>query len=264
VFLCAGCTDVFDVRYIDVDCAKLADIDGDCIADEADNCPGVANAHQDDSDGDGVGDLCDQHPMAKGDRIVFFTAFGDPTADQAMWKDLGGHPIWSFNAGSVEHDDTMDGVGALQYVGGSIDDATSVTIEASWTLGTFASDNSGSRVGVMLDTPFDSYVGHYCFYTPYNSSTIPLDSVQTEDTAGQGRTLDLPVEPSGANMVLRMTREGDALTCRVIHDSGMVDSVPLLPRCDPTCNTWPTGGYVGLVSPNASGTAHYVIVYASS
>ena len=64
--------------------------------------------------------------------------------------------------------------------------------------------------------------------------------------------------------MLRMTREGDALTCRVTHDLGMIDSVPLLPRCDPTCNTWPTGGYVGLVSPNASGVVHYVIVYASS
>lgn len=38
------------------------DADGDGIADQADNCPQVANADQADSDGDGIGDACDTCP----------------------------------------------------------------------------------------------------------------------------------------------------------------------------------------------------------
>lgn len=39
-----------------------ADADGDGVADEADNCPDVANADQADADGDDAGDLCDGCP----------------------------------------------------------------------------------------------------------------------------------------------------------------------------------------------------------
>ena len=37
-----------------------ADGDGDGVADTADNCPSVANAHQADTDGDGQGDVCEE------------------------------------------------------------------------------------------------------------------------------------------------------------------------------------------------------------
>ncbi|MBX3159113.1 MAG: thrombospondin type 3 repeat-containing protein [Deltaproteobacteria bacterium] len=39
-----------------------ADADGDHVLDAADNCPTVANQHQEDGDGDGVGDVCDICP----------------------------------------------------------------------------------------------------------------------------------------------------------------------------------------------------------
>ena len=36
----------------------VSDIDGDGIADGADNCPTIANADQADSNSDGIGDVC--------------------------------------------------------------------------------------------------------------------------------------------------------------------------------------------------------------
>lgn len=53
---------VDNLRRTAVPCEEQADSDGDGIGDECDNCPGVANNNQLDSDGDGVGDACDNCP----------------------------------------------------------------------------------------------------------------------------------------------------------------------------------------------------------
>ncbi len=68
-----GCPDLVSVctssaltiRY-GQDCGPeqpAADTDGDAVADEEDNCPGLANADQADLDGDGMGNACDLCPQ---------------------------------------------------------------------------------------------------------------------------------------------------------------------------------------------------------
>jgi subtilisin family serine protease len=44
----------------------IEDIDNDGIADGVDNCPDICNTHQLDSDGDGIGDVCDDTPACDG------------------------------------------------------------------------------------------------------------------------------------------------------------------------------------------------------
>ena len=44
----------------------IPDQDGDGVADDQDNCPGMANPTQIDTDGDGQGDLCDSCPLVAG------------------------------------------------------------------------------------------------------------------------------------------------------------------------------------------------------
>ena len=45
--------------FTDGPCVDPTDSDGDGIGDRCDNCPFVANPRQSDMDRDGVGDLCD-------------------------------------------------------------------------------------------------------------------------------------------------------------------------------------------------------------
>jgi hypothetical protein len=55
------------------------DREGDGLADDADNCPAVANADQADADGDGAGDACD--PLT-----YLFTGFFGPVANRVEVK----------------------------------------------------------------------------------------------------------------------------------------------------------------------------------
>jgi hypothetical protein len=51
-------------------CIQIIDTDGDGVQDANDNCPSVANAGQQDTDGDGVGDACNQAVDPDGDEYA--------------------------------------------------------------------------------------------------------------------------------------------------------------------------------------------------
>jgi hypothetical protein len=63
----------------------LGDLDGDGVDDEVDNCPSVANPDQLDTDGDGLGNACDDDDDADGlsdaDEVTFETDPLDPDSD---------------------------------------------------------------------------------------------------------------------------------------------------------------------------------------
>jgi hypothetical protein len=61
----------------------MADLDGDGILDDADNCPSVPNPDQVDVDGDGLGDLCDVCPgVANGSCIAGGSTAAEVAADE--------------------------------------------------------------------------------------------------------------------------------------------------------------------------------------
>lgn len=102
-----------------IDASSANDLDGDGVANAADNCPMKANANQAnedgdtqgdacdncppfpsmgaDADGDGVGDVCDPHLLIPGDSIALFEGFAGGAIPQG-WVATG---TWSVQQGTL-------------------------------------------------------------------------------------------------------------------------------------------------------------------
>ena len=79
--------------------ASGPDEDGDGCANVVDDCPGMPDPMQIDSDGDGIGDACDPHPNRRGDRIVA-AAFFD-TQNDSDWALVT--PDWTVAGGAMSN-----------------------------------------------------------------------------------------------------------------------------------------------------------------
>jgi hypothetical protein len=88
--------------------AQSIDFDGDGTTNFPDNCPGVANPTQQDTDGDGIGDACESGPPAD----VTPPALTLPAALTAVATSAAGAGV-SFTATA---DDTVDGARAVNCV----------------------------------------------------------------------------------------------------------------------------------------------------
>ncbi|HEY5926832.1 MAG TPA: hypothetical protein VIV11_34330 [Kofleriaceae bacterium] len=145
----------------------VVDDDSDMIADDGDNCPGLANTDQanedqdrfgdpcdpcppfsetsegaGDDDGDGVDNLCDPRPTTAGDQILFFAGFHE-VLDLAVW-DINGSAI-------VENDGLT-----LQ----NTSDATLLRLSAgSETLMVGVTMKNAPTRGVWLGLPYHGGVG---------------------------------------------------------------------------------------------------------
>jgi len=100
--------DAADLNYV----PQFVDRDGDGVADSADNCPLVSNASQTDTDGDGMGDVCDTD--ADGD--------GMPNA----WEIA--HGLNPLDASDASGDPDGDGISNLQeYLNGTDPNVSNIT-----------------------------------------------------------------------------------------------------------------------------------------
>lgn len=127
------------------DAANPDDLDGDGIANAADNCPHVANPSQHDEDGDGDGDACDDCPtIANPDQAdtteLALMQFADGVGDACDPRPaLGGDKIAAFFSFA-----TAAQASSWQGSGWTIDaagDAARATTSATWTIARNAPGN---------------------------------------------------------------------------------------------------------------------------
>lgn len=258
----SGCNVLFQLEHVGVPAPEpdaagcgTPDEDGDCVGDDVDVCPGLADASQsDDGDADGVGNVCDPN-RAVAHRIAHFTGFGDPAAAMAAWATLG--TSWTFEPGSAVHPSVTAG-GELQYT--SIDDAPEVAVETGFTFDAWeVVDTSVPRLGVWIDSSTLGTDGHACVLTSY-SSVSGQDTLSLTDATGAARAADVAEIQPGARVVLVFdrARTPDTLRCRLLVDEHEVASVTY-----PATNPWPVSGRVGVTASHASASVRYVAVYAA-
>ncbi|MDH3947674.1 MAG: thrombospondin type 3 repeat-containing protein [Gammaproteobacteria bacterium] len=184
---------------------QLADIDGDGVPDETDNCPAAHNPDQSNSDGDVAGDACDGCPL-------------DPV------NDVDGDGV----CGEVDNCPLADNPGQEDTDNDGIGDACNTDIDSDGDEWTDASDNCPSHPNSgQADGDGDS-VGDACDICPVDPDN---------DADGDGFCADVDNCPLAGNPDQTDTdADGQGNACDVDDDNdGVNDSTP--DNCPLTPNT---------------------------
>jgi hypothetical protein len=259
----SGCDQTFGLQLVttadamlDASCG-IPDEDGDCIADDVDNCPGQYNPGQtnelEGANPDGVGDLCDMDPTRPGDQVIAFEGFNDPVSAMTAWTVPPGAK-WQFRAGFVEHTELSDTVGMLQLA--TDFDGDVLAIEAGYTFHDWSETGTAPRVGVFLDRVAADDEGHEC-WVQAGSGFDRVVLQERQSGAAVSATIARIVD--GDDVVLSFYRRRDnpnVLRCRVSVNGDRTD-LPMLT----SVASWPTTVRIAPRVREAATDLRYVVVY---
>lgn len=258
-----------------------ADTDGDGVLDAADDCPTVANPHQDDADSDGVGDVCDLCPATfdsatpvNVDNDQLGDLCGDPstTSKQCVaWFDgFGtgrttsryasppGHGTWEIGGGIARQTDVA-ATDALLYLTtpqlapmavlthAVVTDLGAITGTATWELGAAA---------MVTDTNLPVPSAGFGTLVQIATATNAV-VVARRHSAGNGDISNSAgvLRPIAAGLGFTITADArGSLTARVRFDDTPGVTTPV------TVNAIVTGaGAIGLRTHHAAGEFDYLL-----
>lgn len=203
------------------------DLDGDGVANLLDNCPMIPNANQAnedadlagdvcddcppfpsiglDSDGDGVGDLCDPHALIPGDAIGLFEGFANGIPPG--WTANGTWTVQNGNLVSAALDDTLHTM-VIPYA-----HTPNQTISAFATITSLANNATGS-IGIV--DRFDGDQGLHCGGGRAGGALFGLIN------AANGVFQSSKPHPFDTGTLYRLTftRVGKSYTCETVQTSG--------------------------------------------
>jgi hypothetical protein len=182
----------FVVGYVNIG----VDTDGDGVGDPCDNCPTISNASQADADGDGLGDVCDLCTDTDGD------GFGSP-----------GYPANTCppdNCSSVANPSQQDG--DLDGTGDACDNCPLVA-------NPLQEDADGDLVGDSCDNCVDAYnpgqednnhdgVGDDCQLKPKDTLQLVVYSAATNTGVNQAAVTMIVFDPVGDSISRRFNTIG--------------------------------------------------------
>ncbi len=249
-----------DAAEVDVVACGSPDEDGDCVADDVDNCPGIANASQlltgETGIVRGAGDACDPDRTQAGNVIKTFWGFNDPTVDDPQWDNQFGGG-WVFTTGQVGNS-ALGNFGFLQRT--VSDDDVDLTIEARFVFHSYDTSASDTRMGVWVDKPAADVGGQTCWVTPDATGFIRIYAQESTETPGGGAavSVDIPMLEPETTIVLQMRRDRTAgeVHCSAILGGTRVD-LPVLSAS----GSWLTMGRVALQARGVVTDATHVTLY---
>jgi hypothetical protein len=223
------------------------DCDGDGFANEADNCPTIANRDQDDEDsdslgdacdpcppsannadddGDGVGADCDPNPGTAGDAIALWEGFqhGMPVAHTSL-----GAPVvnpssaWSYSGGAAYATASASPTGYTMLWAEPIGFSPHVTVSTEVTLDAFAGGTYPANAGPLVEQSANHYNG--CVLGDYNTVNDPklVQIVLTNTFAEQG--FGNAVVPGSMATMGRLTETVDATGCHCTNGTSPVTNL---------------------------------------
>ncbi len=264
-----------------VDAPPGSDTDGDGVADSADDCPAVANPHQDDADSDGVGDVCDLCPATfdsatplnvDGDElgdlcgdpstttkqcVAWFDGFGTGRTSN-RYASPTGHGTWEIGGG-IARQTAVDATDGLLYLSAPqlapmavvthavVTELAAITGAATWEIGAAA---------MISDTNLAVPSAGFGLLVHVASGTNAA-VVARRHSAGNGdiSSSAAALRPIAAGLGLTVTADARAaLTARVRFDDTPGVTTPV------TASAVITGtGAIGLRTHHTAGEFDYIL-----